>query len=75
MTIAVEWARVQRKICQWGITIIKRSSCYLSVCVSGIYSKVPVIRHVWGMGCAGYINLAIAWGNLQHTSALVLRWD
>jgi hypothetical protein len=47
------------------------------------YSKIPVISHEWGMGCAIYMNLLHTWGKIlqksnakseQHIFTLVLMW-
>jgi hypothetical protein len=28
-----------------------------------LYNKCPAIKHVWGLGSAGYMNLQVAWEN------------
>jgi hypothetical protein len=61
--------------------ILKLLLGYFLCFTSSKYSKFPVIWHVWGMRCAGYMNLPTAQllekSNIkskQHVSAFVLVW-
>jgi hypothetical protein len=33
---------------------------------ANMYSKLPIIQHVWEMGSTGYVNLLVVWEKLLH---------